>query len=169
MKDSWIFAPAPRRSRSRRPHPLIPWLGLVAVASIAIAGTSPPAQRDSASKAGEVGRSERRLVTKRGEVVDYYCYIEKGLKGPAHRECGVKCVAGDVCMGILTTEDELYMISVNHIRAMTPNTFSGAPDPFDKCRRLISEQVELTGYAMERKGQRIIEIMDVKRLGGDPQ
>ena len=99
--------------------------------------------------------------------MDYYCYIEKGLKGLGHHECAVKCVAGDVCMGLLTVEGELYMVSVNHIRAMTPTAFAGIPDPFEKCRRLISENVDLTGYAMERKGQRIIEIVDVHRAGDD--
>ncbi len=143
-------------------------LVLLGIASIAIAGSvsrqdtnTPPA------KSGQVERSARRLVTVRGEIVDYYCYIEKGLTGPAHRECGVKCVAGDVCMGILTTDDQLYMISVNHIRAMTPLSFQGIADPFDKCRRMIAEQVDLTGFAMERKGQKIIEIVDVRKVG-DP-
>jgi hypothetical protein len=107
----------------------------------------------------------RTLVTLRGEVVDYYCYIEKGLTGPAHRECGVKCVAGDVCMGLLTTNGELLMISVNHIRAMTPLAFQNIPDPFRKCTTLISEKVDLTGYAMQRRGQKIIEIVGVKKVG----
>lgn len=33
---------------------------------------------------------------------------------------------------------------------------------FAACRALIAEKVDLTGYFMERKGQRIIEVMDVK-------
>ena len=107
----------------------------------------------------------RTLVTLRGEIVDYYCYIEKGLTGPSHRECGLKCVTGDVCMGLLTTNGELLMISVNHIRAMTPTAFPGIPDPFKKCTKMIAEKVDLTGYAMQRKGQKIIEIMDVKKVG----
>ncbi len=110
--------------------------------------------------------SKRRLVTFRGEIVDYYCYIEKGLTGPAHRECGVRCVAGDVCMGLLTTDGDLYMISVNHLRAMDPLSFKGIPDPFNTCRGWIAETVDLTGYAMERKGQRILEIMGVKKGEG---
>ena len=112
-------------------------------------------------------RSNRHYVTMRGEIVDYYCYIEKGLTGPAHKECGVRCVAGDVCMGLLTEQGDLYMISVNHIRAMAPTTFQG-PDPFTACRKMITEKVDLSGYAMERKGQRIVEIMDVKKASGPP-
>ena len=110
------------------------------------------------------GRTPRRLATFRGEIVDYYCYIEKGATGPAHRDCGVRCVAGDVCMGLLTTDDRLMMISINHMRAMDPVAFKDTPDAFAACRALIAEQVDLTGYLMERKGQRIIEVMDVKRV-----
>ena len=41
--------------------------------------------------------------------------------------------------------------------------FKGIPDPLNTCRGWIAETVDLTGYAMERKGQRIIEIMGVKK------
>ncbi|MBI4364784.1 MAG: hypothetical protein HY568_05075, partial [Candidatus Latescibacteria bacterium] len=97
-----------------------------------------------------------------------YCYIEKGLTGPTHKECGTRCVAGDICMGLLTTDGDLYMISRNHLRAMDPLAFRGTPDPFNLCTGWIAEQVDLTGYAMERKGQRIIEIMGVKKAVGPP-
>jgi hypothetical protein len=108
--------------------------------------------------------SNRHYVTLRGEIVDWYCYIEKGLLGPGHKDCGTRCVAGDVCMGLLTEEGELMMISVNHLRAMDPMSFRGIPDPFTTCRGLVTERVELGGYKMERKGQKIIEIMNVKKL-----
>ena len=114
------------------------------------------------------GTSNRHFVTVRGEIVDYYCYIEKGLTGPGHKDCGTRCVAGDVCMGILTTDKQLYMISVNHLRAMDPVAFRGIPDPFNTCRGWIAETVDLGGYAMERRGQKIIEIMNVKKASGPP-
>ena len=112
--------------------------------------------------------AKRVLTTMRGEIVDYYCYIEKGLVGESHKACGIRCVAGDICMGLLTIDGDLYMISVNHLRAMDPLSFKGVPDPFNTCRGWIAEQVDLTGYAMERKGQRIIEIMGVKKAEGPP-
>jgi hypothetical protein len=110
------------------------------------------------------GRSKRQLVTMRGEIVDYYCYIEKGLRGAEHKECGVRCVAGDVCMGLLTDDQRLFMISINHMRAMEPLKFEGIPDPFAKCRGMISKRVEMTGYAMERHWQRVFEVTAVKDL-----
>ena len=132
--------------------------------------TCPPATTAKIIQAGPPtpdttpGEHKRELVCVRGEIVDYYCFIEKGLKGPNHRECATKCVAGDICMGLLSNDDQLYMISVDHLRAMTPLTYEGIPDPWQACRRLISENVDLTGYYMERKGQKIIEIVKVKKV-----
>jgi hypothetical protein len=106
---------------------------------------------------------KRQLSTWRGELVDYYCYIEKGARGPEHRDCAVRCVAGDVCMGILTTDEKtLMMLSVNHLRAMDPRAWRGVPDPFTTCRGLLAETVDLTGYVLERHGQKIIEVTSVK-------
>jgi hypothetical protein len=149
-------------------------LGLLLVLALAAGPQSasqsprPAAQAARPAPAPQTIGSNRHYVTVRGEIVDYYCYIEKGLTGLAHQACGMRCVAGDVCMGILTTDGTLYMISVNHLRAMDPLGMSSVPDPFSTCRGWIAEKVDLSGYAMERKGQRIIEIMDVKKAAGDP-
>ncbi len=113
-------------------------------------------------------KSNRHYVTLRGEIVDFYCYIEKGLTGHDHKDCGTRCVAGDICMGLLTTDGDLFMISRNHLRAMDPLAFKGQPDPFNICTGWITEKVDLSGYALERKGQRIIEIMGVKKAEGPP-
>ena len=130
--------------------------------------------KKSAAPVGEaknpaaVQGSGRHYTTLRGEIVDFYCYIEKGLTGPAHKDCGTRCVAGDICMGLLTTEGDLFMISRNHLRSMDPLSFRGQVDPFNLCTAMISEKVDLTGYAMERKGQRIIEIVKVAKAVGPP-
>jgi hypothetical protein len=73
--------------------------------AIAGAGTTP--KTSSAPAAGDIcpPGSGKHAVTVHGEIVDYYCYIEKGLTGQQHKECGLKCVAGDVCMGILTDQE----------------------------------------------------------------
>jgi hypothetical protein len=127
-----------------------------------------PAPQPGKADTPQLGGSNRHYVTLRGEIVDYYCYIEKGLTGQVHKACGLRCVAGGVCMGLLTTDGLLYMISVDHLRAMDPLGMSSVPDPFPTCRGWIAENVDLSGYAMERKGQRVIEIMNVKKAAGDP-
>jgi len=132
------------------------------------AGVGPAAAQPRAAGNANTERSNRHYVTLRGEIVDYYCYIEKGLTGRTHRDCGIRCVAGDICMGLLTADGDLYMISRNHMRAMEPLAFKSVPDPFNTCTGWIAEKVDLSGHAMERKGQRIIEITDVKKAVGDP-
>ena len=125
--------------------------------------STPPASTPATGQVCPPGTG-KHPVTVRGEIVDYYCYIEKGLLGPNHKECGLKCVAGDVCMGILTEQGDLYMLSIDHIRAMAPLTFQGIPDPFKKCMSMVSEHVEIRGNLMERKGQRILEVVSVKKV-----
>jgi len=137
------------------------YIGLAVAGSSVRGGVDPSGARSATPPREGSGKHSVRF---RGEIVDYYCYIEKGLTGPAHRECGLKCVAGDVCMGILTENDELYMLSVNHIRAMTPTAFEGIPDAFTQCRSMISMKVELSGKAMQRKGQKIVEVESVKKI-----
>ncbi|MEK7315672.1 MAG: hypothetical protein AABZ94_00450 [Candidatus Eisenbacteria bacterium] len=169
-------SPAPRWIRFASMTAVVV-VALAAGAAIGRSTSPPPPPKGTATakaapeklNAAGLKVSNRRLVTVRGEVVDYYCFIEKGLRGPGHLECAVKCVAGDVCMGMYTQEGELYMISVNHLRAMDPLAFKGIPDPFNRCRGLLSQTVDLTGYAMERFGQKILEIMDVKPVGPTTQ
>ncbi|HET7904021.1 MAG TPA: hypothetical protein VFM17_05630 [Candidatus Eisenbacteria bacterium] len=171
MRDNVEFqASAPRRARWLRGATLavILGVGLIAGAAIGRSTAPPPVSSgiDGTNKnAAGMTPANRRLVTLRGEVVDFYCFIEKGLRGPGHLECAVKCVSGDICMGLYTTDGELLMVSVNHLRAMDPLSFKGIPDPFNRCRGLLAQTVDLTGYRMERFGQKIIEIMDVKPVG----
>jgi hypothetical protein len=107
------------------------------------------------------GRTPMKAVKLRGEIVDWYCYIQKGATGIDHKDCGTRCVAGDICMGLLTTDGDLYMISQDHMRAMDPSGYRGVVNPFDKARGLMAWTVDLVGHALERKGQRIVEIVDV--------
>ena len=177
--------PLPLPGSRRRPWLLIVALGAAVVLFLMLAASgdaplsvrsasgdtvsnatpTPDAPSGAVAPAGPTsGRAKRKLVTMRGEIVDYYCYIEKGWRGKDHKECGTRCVAGDVCMGLLTDDERLFMISINHMRAMEPLQFEGIPDPFTKCRGMITERVEMTGYTMERHWQRVIEVTAVKAV-----
>ena len=185
FKDGVPAPPLPPPVSHRRPWVLIAALGVAAVLFLMLAasGDAPMSVRDASgdtvasatpppdAAAGPIapapatsGRSKRQLVTMRGEIVDYYCYIEKGWRGKDHKECGTRCVAGDICMGLLTDDERLFMISINHMRAMEPLQFEGIPDPFTKCRGMITQRVEMTGYAMERHWQRVFEVTAVKAI-----
>lgn len=136
----------------------------------AASSVTAPAPAPKAAAAQAARRPmKRQLMTLRGELVDYYCYIEKGARGPEHRDCAMRCVAGDICMGLLTPDQKLMMLSVQHLRVMEPLAWRGMPDPFTQCRGLLNETVDLTGYVMERKGQKIIEVTAVKVVKGAKQ
>jgi hypothetical protein len=48
--------------------------------------------------------------TVQGEVVDVSCYLQLGKTGPAHADCGGKCVRNGQPIGILTSSKELYLV-----------------------------------------------------------
>ena len=49
-----------------------------------------------------------RKVT--GEVVDVSCYLQLGKRGPAHVECGSKCIRNGQPIGILDADDQLHIL-----------------------------------------------------------
>jgi hypothetical protein len=148
---------------------------LILLAAIALGAAAQPAGAEGAAPARTPARADTsktagRMLMKpvklRGEIVDYFCYIQKGATGIEHKDCGTRCVAGDICMGLLTTDGDLYMISQDHMRAMDPAGYRETPNPFDKARGLMAWTVDLVGHAMERKGQRIVEIVAVSPVSG---
>jgi CBS domain-containing protein len=54
--------------------------------------------------------AEAKPLTITGEVVDVSCYTQLGKRGPAHKECGAKCVLAGAPAGIVTADDTLYIL-----------------------------------------------------------
>jgi len=93
-----------------------------------------------------------KAVTLKGELVDMGCYVSHGAMGEKHKDCATKCVAGGMPMGLLTSDNKLYVLTLNHDN----------PDPFNKAKDLMSAMVEVTGMVSERGGTRILDVTDVK-------
>ncbi len=91
-------------------------------------------------------------VTLKGELVDMGCYVSHGAMGEKHKDCATKCVAGGMPMGLLTSDNKLYVLTLNHDN----------PDPFNKAKDMMASMVEVTGMASERGGTRILDVTDVK-------
>jgi hypothetical protein len=64
-------------------------------------------------------------------------------------------------MGIMGPDSMLYMLTLDHARAMAPSTFT-TPDPFELCKRWAGQNVEVVGMAYERAGMQIIEVTRAK-------
>lgn len=83
-----------------------------------------------------------------GEIVDLGCYAGHGAKGEGHKECGLKCVANGMPMGLLTSGNKVYVLTMNHDNA----------DPFNACKTMVSQQVKITGSMSVKGGVQTIQV-----------
>jgi len=92
-----------------------------------------------------------------GEVVDTGCYLSHEAKGEKHKECGTKCVANGMPMGLLTKDGKLYLLTMNHDNA----------DPYNQLKGWVGSNVEITGTSMERSGMKAIDVTGAKTLAAN--
>lgn len=83
-----------------------------------------------------------------GEIVDMGCYMGHGAKGAGHKDCGLKCIANGMPMGLLTDKGLLYVLTMNHDNA----------DPFNKAKEWASEKVKVTGPVSIRNGIKSLQV-----------
>ncbi len=80
-----------------------------------------------------------------GEVVDLMCYLDHGAKGEKHAGCAEKCIKSGGPVGLLTKDDQLYIVIGEH-QPMNDTLASHA-----------GKTVTLTGKVVERNGVKMIE------------
>jgi len=83
--------------------------------------------------------------TIKGEVVDLMCYLDHGAKGEKHKGCAAKCIKSGGPVGLLTADDQLYLVIGDH----KPINDTLA----DKAAQMVS----LKGKVVERNGMKMIE------------
>jgi hypothetical protein len=93
-------------------------------------------------------------VTLKGELVDMGCYVSHEGRGEKHKGCATKCVAGGMPMGLLTADNKLYLLTVDHENA----------DPYNMAKDMMAAMVEITGMVSERNGARIIDVTGLKEV-----
>lgn len=64
----------------------------------------------ASSDANKKVLAEAKPLTITGEVVDVSCYTQLGKRGEAHKACGAKCVLAGAPVGIVTTDNKLYIL-----------------------------------------------------------
>ena len=73
---------------------------LLTVATLALlAGTTSPL----------IAQPKGERATIKGEVVDMWCYLEGGDRGPAKKECATACAKAGNPIGILDAKGNLYV------------------------------------------------------------
>jgi hypothetical protein len=91
---------------------------------------------------GDTGGSTQ---TVKGEVVDLMCYLDHGAKGEKHKGCASKCIQSGGPVGLLTADDQLYLVIGDH-------------KPInDQLAEKAAQTVTVTGKVVERNGMKMIE------------
>ena len=110
-------------------------VGLALGAALAFSGLRLGAQEKAAGSTQSI----------KGEVVDLMCYLDHGAKGEKHKGCASKCIKSGGPVGLLTADDQLYLVIGDH---KPINDALG-----DKA----AQTVTLKGKVVERNGMKMIE------------
>jgi hypothetical protein len=126
--------------------------------------TSPPGASGDASLATPPNAAEGRVWTEvKGEVIDVFCYLDRGFTGEIHRECAQICIRGGMPMGILTQEGEIYLVFPSNEWA-TDRKKVEYRKPYERLIEWAARQVQVGGYLVERQGMKGIEVYESKLL-----
>jgi hypothetical protein len=121
-------------------------LALTALAAFALQSTM-------AGAADEKAAAKAKVETWTGEVVDMGCYVAHGAAGEKHVECGTKCVANGMPMGLLGKDGKLRLLTMNHDN----------PDPYNDLKKWVDQQVEVSGTIATRAGVTAIDVQGAKQ------
>jgi hypothetical protein len=91
-------------------------------------------------------------VAVKGEVVDLWCYLEGGDRGPAKKQCATACAKAGNPIGILDSSGNLYVAAglKDHQPAQT------------MLLNRMSDEVTATGTVVKKGGVQMIYIDTVK-------
>ncbi len=103
----------------------------------------------------------RTAIKATGEILDLFCYLDRGFSGEVHRECAYKCIHGGEPMGLLTRDGKLYVLCMDHWYAMDRRnqTYWRA---YDQIKEWAALQVTISGFLVQRKGVKGIEVREAK-------
>ncbi len=85
------------------------------------------------------------MQTVKGEIVDLMCYLDHGAKGEKHKGCANTCIKNGGPVGLLTSDDQLYLVVGDH-------------QPVNKeLEGKAAQTVTLKGKIVEKHGMKMIE------------
>src|SRR5213592_3810064 len=91
-------------------------------------------------------------VTVTGEVVDLWCYLEGGDRGPAKKDCVTACAKAGNPIGVLDAKGNLYVAAGLKDHQPAQSVLLSR----------ISDQVTVTGTLVKKGGVQMIYIESVK-------
>ncbi len=98
------------------------------------------------------GQPKGPKVTVKGEVVDLWCYLEGGDRGPKHKECGTTCAKAGNPIGIVDFKGNVYV-------AMGMQDHQPGRDVLlDR----MADTVTVTGTLVKKGGAQVLYVTSVK-------
>ena len=117
------------------------WIGLMAVAVIAVVGVRLA-----------VAEPKGEEATIKGEVIDLWCYLEGGDHGAEHKDCATMCAKAGNPIGILDDKGNIYVVMGLKEHQAGKDLLS------DK----IAETVTVAGTLVKKGGVQVIYVKSVK-------
>ncbi len=99
-----------------------------------------------------VAQPKGERATIKGEVVDMWCYLEGGDRGPAKKGCATACARAGNPIGILDAAGRLYVAA--GLKDHQP--------PQELLADKMSEEVTVTGTLVKKAGVQMIYVDSVK-------
>lgn len=96
-------------------------------------------------------QQEKRTETIKGEVVDLWCYMDHGARGPGHKACAVECAKLGNPIGIVDSKGNVYVAVGSELHQ---------PDR-EKLIEKMAQEVTVTGAVVRRGGLRMIFIKTI--------
>jgi hypothetical protein len=115
------------------------WCGVVAMALVsgALFGVGPVRAADSVT----------------GEVVDVACWMhDEKYKGPSHKKCAETCAKKGIPMGILTSDNQLWVLLEDHEN----------PKGYADAKAKAAETITVEGVKVTKGGVQAIIAEEVK-------
>lgn len=106
------------------------------------------------------GRAFAEEKTVKGEVIDVSCYVAEGAKGESHKDCAVACIKAGQPAGILEEGTGKVYVAAKEDDHMTNPGMQLVP--------YAAKMVEVKGVVHERGGVAIIDVREIKEIGGSP-
>ena len=91
-------------------------------------------------------------ISVRGEVVDLWCYLEGGDRGPAKKECATACARAGNPIGLLDSGGNLYVTA--GLKDHQPGR--------ELLQDRMSQEVTVTGTLVKKGGVQMIFVDTVK-------
>ncbi len=89
--------------------------------------------------------------TVKGEVVDLMCYLDHGAKGAGHAGCAKTCIKSGGPVGLLTENNQLYLLVGEH-------------KPANKeLESYAAKTITVKGKVVERDGMKMVENAEIQK------